>query len=61
VLQTLQGLNAQDSSLALMFKTHPALGDRLSLRDRLMAGRFDDFENRPDLAGRFRTVISRAR
>lgn len=61
VLQTLQGLNAQDSSLALMFKTHPALEDRLSLLDRLMPGHFDSFESQPDLAARFNTVINRAR
>ncbi len=57
VLQTLQGLNAQDSKLALMFKTHPALADRLSLLDRLMSGRFEQFENQPDLAGRFAAVM----
>jgi len=61
VLQTLQGLNKQDSSLALMFKTHPALEDRLSLLDRLMSGRFDSFESQPDLAARFKTVMDRAR
>ncbi len=57
VLQTLQGLNAQDSKLALMFKTHPAPADRLSLLDRLMSGRFEQFENQPDLAGRFAAVM----
>jgi hypothetical protein len=36
-----------------MFKTHPALADRLSRLDREMSGRFDDLENRPDLAPRF--------
>ena len=29
VLQTLQAMNAQDSALALMFKTHPAPAERL--------------------------------
>jgi predicted Zn-dependent protease len=58
VLQTLQSLNAQDSKLALMFKTHPALADRLSLLDRLMTGRFDGFENQPDLASRFMSVMN---
>src|SRR5690242_7227873 len=29
VLQTLQAMNAKDSALALMFKTHPAPGERL--------------------------------
>ncbi|OHC64700.1 MAG: peptidase M48 [Rhodocyclales bacterium GWA2_65_19] len=58
VLQTLQGMNPQDSSLALMFKTHPALDERLGLLDRLMSGPFDSFENQPDHAPRFMTVMS---
>ena len=59
VLQTLQGMNAQDSSLALLFKTHPALNERLSLLDRLMSEEFDDFENQPDLAARFMGVMGK--
>lgn len=58
VLQTLQGLNAQDSRVALMFKTHPSLDDRLNLLDRLMSGRFDRFERQPNLAARFKTAMS---
>jgi len=58
VLQTLQSLNAQDSKLALMFKTHPALADRLSLLDKLMTGRFDSFEGQPDLYSRFLAVMN---
>jgi predicted Zn-dependent protease len=58
VLQTLQSLNAKDTKLALMFKTHPALADRLSLLDQLMTGRFDSFEGRPDLAERFAAVMN---
>lgn len=57
VLQTLQGMDAQDSSLALMFKTHPALGERLSLLDRLMTGQFDAFERQPAHASRFIGVV----
>ena len=57
VLQTLQGLNAKDSTLALMFKTHPALDDRLGLLDKLMSGSFDRFESQPDLAPRFMKVV----
>lgn len=53
VLQTLQAINPGDSSLALMFKTHPALADRLNLLDQQMAGQFDKFSNQPDLAPRF--------
>jgi len=57
VLQTLQSLNAKDSKLALMFKTHPALSDRLSLLDKLMTGRFESLEGQPDLAERFGSVM----
>jgi predicted Zn-dependent protease len=53
VLQTLQSLNPSDSSLALMFKTHPALSDRLVRLDGLMASEFDGLEGQPDLANRF--------
>jgi predicted Zn-dependent protease len=41
VLQMLDSINAQDSSLALMFKTHPAPHDRLSLLDKEMGDSFD--------------------
>jgi predicted Zn-dependent protease len=53
VLQTLQSINPGDSSVALMFKTHPALADRLSLLDQEMTGQFSNQENQPDLAPRF--------
>jgi predicted Zn-dependent protease len=53
VLQTLQSINPSDSSVALMFKTHPALADRLSLLDQEMSGQFANQENQPDLAPRF--------
>lgn len=59
VLQTLQGINPQDSSLALMFKTHPALGDRLDLLGNLMPGQFDRFETQPDLAPRFMQALGK--
>ncbi len=53
VLQTLQSLNPSDSTLALMFKTHPAVADRLSMLDEEMSGHFANQENQPDLAPRF--------
>jgi predicted Zn-dependent protease len=58
VLQTLQSLNPKDTKLALMFKTHPALADRLNLLDQLMTGRFESFEGKPDLADRFTAVMN---
>ncbi len=61
VLQTLQSINPNDSNLALMFKTHPALGDRLSLLDGLMSESLADREGQPDLAARFVTELSAAK
>lgn len=57
VLQTLQAINPGDSDVALMFKTHPAMADRLSRLDLEMAGNFDQFENQPDLAPRFMRTL----
>ncbi|HLP97836.1 MAG TPA: M48 family metallopeptidase [Sideroxyarcus sp.] len=57
MLQTLQALNPNDSSLALMFKTHPALGDRLERLDQLMSSAFARLEGQPDLAARFATEL----
>ncbi len=53
VLQTLQGMNPQDSSLALMFSTHPAPGARLDELDRVMGTRLDRYAGQPQLAERF--------
>ena len=43
VLQILDAINPHDSSLALMFKTHPSPRDRLTLLDREMGDRFDAY------------------
>jgi predicted Zn-dependent protease len=53
VLQTLQAMNAQDSALALMFKTHPAPGERLSALDETMQKTLDAYASQPQLAERF--------
>jgi len=53
VLQTLQGMNPQDSALALMFSTHPAPGARLDELERVTATRLDRFSGQPQLAERF--------
>jgi len=60
VLLTLQGMNPAHSGLALMFKTHPALSDRLDLLDRTMSGALDRFEAQPDLSLRFTSVMNNA-
>ena len=43
VLQTLQAMNAEDSGLALMFKTHPAPGDRLDALSEKMQPTLDAY------------------
>lgn len=52
VLQTLQAMNAQDSALALMFKTHPAPGERLAALET-MQQTLDAYAGQPQLAERF--------
>ena len=52
VLQTLQAMNASDSALALMFKTHPAPGERLDALGR-MQPLLDAYSTQPQLAERF--------
>lgn len=52
VLQTLQAMNAQDSALALMFKTHPAPAERLDALSRMQAI-LDAYSAQPQLRERF--------
>ena len=53
VLQTLQAMNAQDSALALMFKTHPAPGERLDSLGEKMQPVLDAYSRQPQLGERF--------
>jgi predicted Zn-dependent protease len=53
VLQTLQAMNAQDSALALMFKTHPAPGERLDMLGEKMQPVLDTYSGQPQLRDRF--------
>ncbi len=59
VLQMLDASNAHDSSLALMFKTHPAPRDRLSLLDKIMDNRFDVYSAPTQTDNRFNSEVSR--
>ena len=61
VLQTLQAMNAQDSGLALMFKTHPAPADRLDQLSEKMQPTLDAFASQPQLAERFRAEFKPAK
>ena len=53
VLQTLQAMNAQDSALALMFKTHPAPAERLQSLGEKMQPTLDAYASQPQLGERF--------
>jgi predicted Zn-dependent protease len=53
VLQTLQAMNPQDSSLALMFKTHPAPGARLDALAEKMTPTLDRYAGQPKVDERF--------
>jgi len=53
VLQALQAMNPQDSGLALMFKTHPAPGERLDALAQKMQPTLDAYASQPQLAERF--------
>ena len=53
VLQTLQAMNAQDSALALMFKTHPAPGERLESLEARVQPLLDAYAGQAQLAERF--------
>jgi len=52
VLQTLQAMNPEDSGLALMFKTHPAPGERLDALEK-MQPTLDAYAGQAQLADRF--------
>lgn len=59
VLQMLDAISAQDSALALMFKTHPAPRDRLNLLDQAMGDRFDAYPAPAQADKRLDGVIAR--
>jgi predicted Zn-dependent protease len=59
LLQTLQAMNAQDSALALMFKTHPAPGERLAALGESMQPTLDAYAGQPQLADRFLRELRR--
>ncbi len=56
VLQVLQGMNPEDSGLALMFKTHPAPAERLESIEQSMQPVLDAYASQPQLAERFGRV-----
>jgi predicted Zn-dependent protease len=56
VLQTLDGISAQDSHLALMFKTHPAPAARLQALDKAMGTSFDSYASQAPQTPRFEAL-----
>jgi predicted Zn-dependent protease len=61
VLQTLQAMNAQDSALALMFKTHPSPGERLGALSERMQPVLDAYATQPQLPERFAAETKKLR
>ena len=61
VLQTLQAMNAQDSALALMFKTHPSPTDRLAALSERMQPVLDSYASQPQLRARFAAETKKLR
>lgn len=57
VLQTLDSMNAQDSNLALMFKTHPSPRQRLDLLDTAMTANLERYAGQPVVADRFEKIV----
>lgn len=58
VLHMLEASNAQDSALALMFKTHPAPRERLSLLDKIMSQGFDGYPVPVQTNRRFNSAVA---
>ncbi|MGC2518477.1 MAG: M48 family metalloprotease [Burkholderiales bacterium] len=57
VLQMLQGMNPQDSGLALLFATHPDPNARLDALERAMGTGLDRYADQPQAAGRFAQAL----
>jgi len=59
VLLTLHGMSPATEDVGWMFETHPSTGDRLSLLDRDMQGRMDDYTSGQVEAERFQKIRAR--
>ena len=57
VLQALQARNAQDSDLALMFKTHPSPTERLEVLEKGNLAFLDAYGSQPQVADRFLATL----
>ena len=59
VLQTLDEINPADSSVALMFATHPSPSERLSKIDEVVGDKLDAYANGLDDTARFHSIVGR--
>jgi predicted Zn-dependent protease len=58
-LQTLDGISAEDSRIALLFKTHPLPADRLVKLDETMGNQLDEYAGYSGEPERFSRYQSR--
>ncbi|MES2297681.1 MAG: M48 family metalloprotease [Pseudomonadota bacterium] len=58
VLQALQSVKPDHTGVALMFKTHPPFDLRLEKLSQLMTQAFEQLDNQPDLADRFKATLT---
>lgn len=59
VLQTLEAISADDSSVALLFQTHPAPAARLDALQEAVGESLDPFAAQPQMAERFSAEVRR--
>jgi beta-barrel assembly-enhancing protease len=59
VIQAIEAMSADDSSVALLFQTHPAPGARLDALGEAMGERFEAYVGQPQAAERFAAEVAR--
>ncbi|BAJ03467.1 M48 family metalloprotease [Shewanella violacea] len=57
-LHSLQMINPDDAGIAMMFKTHPSLDERLSRLDNVMIKGFERFDHSPAVETRFTRALA---
>ena len=55
-LATLEGINSEDSRVALMSSTHPPMSDRIQILDEQMAGTLDRYAGQTEGRSRFKRL-----
>lgn len=59
VLQTLEAISAEDSTVALLFQTHPAPAARLDALEKALGESLDGYAGQPQAAERFHAEMKR--